>query len=135
MKNELKNELVKRVIKSCIISLAISLLIWFFSFLILKNLPSIGKLFYKNEYFIRYLERMSARKRSYPIALLVCLTIVNFLLSFLLKKKKVLSIILLVVMSIVGMAGFLLLTQLNGEFVFQIIESLKETIHRFSFFM
>lgn len=120
------NPLVKKIIISLIISISISLFIIILALIFFHNLSTFGQIISKNEYFVSYLEDLEKEKLAFPWLILLCITLINFIIWYLLFKHKVISIIICVLFSLVSIGVFIILTKLGDEYLFQYIESVQD---------
>lgn len=128
----MKKETIKRIINSVILSAIITIIIFTACILIVKNLEPLSKVFYRNDYFQRYMERLSQREIVYPLEILLCIFIC--ILSVNLLKSKILRIILTIIITIIGFCSYFILIKLGEEYMFQLIETLGEKINNFGQF-
>lgn len=109
-----------------IISVVIACILWLLTFLIIKLIPSIVKLFNDNQYVIRYIKELVNEDKTYPIAFICCAGIINFIILSIFKKKKVVFYIVIVLINILLLIPIILFTTIDGQYIFAILQELKE---------
>lgn len=115
----------KKLVLNITIPIIITFLLWFINFLLLKNLGNIVKIFTNNNYVINYFKNLSQQKLSYPFMFFFVSLIINGLLFFIIKKHNIWFIIGIIILNILFFIAILLFTMIGNQYVFQLIQELK----------
>ncbi len=120
-------KLLYSLLYSCSITLGLTLLL----FIIIKNLVPIIGLFTDNEIITMVVKQIDEIGLKLPYLLILCFFVLYFILFYLCGKHKVILIIVSVLISICFLIVNFLLCSVNKDFVFQIINNLKENYDAF----
>ncbi len=120
-------KLLYSLLYSCSITLGLTLLL----FIIIKNLVPIIGLFTDNEIITMVVKQIDEIGLKLPYLLILCFFVLYFILFYLCGKHKIILIIVSVLISICFLIVNFLLCSVNKDFVFQIINNLKENYDAF----
>lgn len=122
---------IKKLLYGLIYSFSITLLLSLILFIIFKNIVFITGLFTDNEIATIVVTQLDEIGFKLPNLLIFCFFILYFILFYLLSKHKVILIIVSIFVSICFLIVNFLLSSVDSDFVFQIINNLKENYDAF----
>ncbi len=122
---------IKKLLYSLLYSFSITLLLSLILFIIFKNIVFITGLFTDNEIATIVVTQLDEIGFKLPFLLIFCFFILYFILFYLFSKHKVILIIVSIFVSICFLIVNFLLSSVDSDFVFQIINNLKENYDAF----
>ncbi len=126
------NEKLKKYLICLALDLAVTMVLVLLALLILNNLGRLVGLFNDNRYVKVFFGKLYECEMKLPVMIIVIFFLMYLIPLILYKKNKLgFVIITMIFMTLVGLVSIILLTTFDGNFFFQIIENLKESLNAY----
>lgn len=122
---------MKKILYSLIYSCSITLGLTLLLFVCFKNIVSIVGLFTDSEIVTLVVAQLDEIGFKLPYLLILCFLVLFFILFYLFGNHKIILIIVSIFISICFLIVNFLLSSVDRDFVFQIINNLKENYDAF----